>query len=84
MLSKGAKSVNFAEHNEEISVNTQSIIDKQSEFKGYSGGIANQQRGYTRVNNILQRLENLSDLEKDLNDPTVFSDGISEINGTID
>ena len=36
MMSKGAKSVNFADHNEEISVNTASVYDKQSEFKGYS------------------------------------------------
>ena len=39
--SKGGKSVNFAAKNEEISINTLSVIEKQSSFKGYSGGVEN-------------------------------------------
>jgi len=67
-------------------MNTLSVVDKQSEFKGYSGGTQNQNmpRGFTKVNNILHRLENFSDLDKDFNDPAAFSDGLSELNGTIE
>lgn len=51
--------------NEEISVKSGSIYSKKSEFQGYKNVNASpgmeQERGYTRVNNILKQLEDISE-----------------------